>query len=101
MQAAAPLKDSGNDLIACFGEVFKTIQVKTTTSNKKPPQKPKDSIKYNILAIVRLSGYDETIHFDKSKIYLVPKHELTSVNYSWKGLESYLLSTKLVNKIFA
>jgi hypothetical protein len=31
VQAAPPLKDSGNDLIALRGFVVRTIQVKTTT----------------------------------------------------------------------
>jgi hypothetical protein len=101
VQAAPPLKDSGNDLIACYGEVIKTIQVKTTTtSNQNPPTKPNIRKKYNILAIVRLSGYDETILLDKSKIYLIPKRELKSVNYSWEGLEIYLLNSSLVRKLF-
>jgi len=30
VQAAPPLKDSGNDLIAICGEVFRGVQVKTT-----------------------------------------------------------------------
>ncbi|MCC6995170.1 MAG: hypothetical protein IT370_11230 [Deltaproteobacteria bacterium] len=34
VQASAPLKDSGNDLIAVFGETFRAIQVKATASDQ-------------------------------------------------------------------
>ncbi|MEA2075551.1 MAG: hypothetical protein U9O85_07445 [Euryarchaeota archaeon] len=34
VQAAPPLKDTGNDLIAVKGEIFKAIQVKTSTGDR-------------------------------------------------------------------
>ena len=37
VQAAPPLKDSGNDLIALKGDAIKTIQVKTCTNRFDTP----------------------------------------------------------------
>jgi hypothetical protein len=54
VQAAPPLKDTGNDLIAIKGDVFKAIQVKTTT--KKTFSLDKLPKKYHLLALVQLAG---------------------------------------------
>jgi len=40
VQAAPPLKDSGNDLIAVRERVFRAIQVKTTTQDRFDLRKP-------------------------------------------------------------
>jgi hypothetical protein len=54
VQAAPPLKDSGNDLIALRGFVVRTIQVKTTTDGA--PAWPPDARLYHLLAVVRLKA---------------------------------------------
>ena len=51
VQAAPPIKDSGNDLIAVRGESFRAIQIKTTTGNNF--DKPNPDRKYHILAVVQ------------------------------------------------
>jgi hypothetical protein len=52
VQSAPPLKDSGNDLIAVRGAVFRAVQVKTTVS-KTIPIKAKDvRRKFHVLALV-------------------------------------------------
>lgn len=56
VQAAPPLKDSGNDLIAAKGDRFKSIQVRTTTTGRF--EKPPENKIYHILAIVHLAGED-------------------------------------------
>ncbi len=56
VQAAPPMKDSGNDLIALRGFVMRTIQVKTTTG--EIPRWPPARCQYHLLAVVRLEGED-------------------------------------------
>jgi len=55
IQAAPALKDSGNDLIAVKGDIFKAVQVKTTTKNNFI-FKDLSKKKYHILALVKLVG---------------------------------------------
>ena len=69
IQAAPPLKDSGNDLIAIKKECFKAIQVKTTTNGNF--SRPKNTIIYHILAVVNLKGNGNKLLLDHSEIYLI------------------------------
>ena len=78
VQAAPPLRDSGHDLIAIKGGIFKTIQVKTTTIGRV--DRPKMSTMYDILALVSLRGHDSIIQLDKSEIYLIRKEEVSFSN---------------------
>ena len=57
VQAAPPLKDSGNDLVALKGNVIRTIQVKTTKKDRVVPWPAKHK-RYHLLAVVRLCGDD-------------------------------------------
>ncbi len=71
VQAAPPIKDSGNDLIAIKSEVVKFIQVKTTKNNNwnlknLPPI-------YHLIFLVKLESEGGKILFDKSKIYFISK----------------------------
>jgi len=52
VQAAPPLKDSGNDLIGIRGNEFRAIQVKTTTGERFDLRDLPS--KFHILACVRL-----------------------------------------------
>lgn len=90
IQAAPPLKDSGNDLIALCGEIIKTIQVKTTTTNKLP-KLPAETRIYCLLAIVELDGFDNNLNLDSSKIYLMPNPVKTKIEYSWDAIKKYEL----------
>ena len=60
VQAAPPLKDSGNDLIAVRGQVFRAIQVKT--SKTKDYRKPDEGKQYHILAVVDLHPKNDARH---------------------------------------
>lgn len=61
VQAAPPLKDSGNDLIAVKGAVFKAIQVKTTAKNRfRLNDMPKY---YHLAALVALVGEQNEVDF--------------------------------------
>ena len=70
VQAAPPIKDSGNDLIAIKGEVTKFIQVKTEFRLRKLPKI------YHLVAIVDLQ-YDKSgnLLLDQSEIWIIKKGE--------------------------
>lgn len=77
VQAAAPITDSGNDLIALKGYAVKTVQVKTCTARFNTllalPQK------YHLAVLVKLYGYDTELFLDQTKVYLVPKDKLVEL----------------------
>jgi hypothetical protein len=99
VQAAAPLKDSGNDLIALKGRVVKSIQVKTRTSG----QFDKNNLPeiYDILALVHLAGGDHKIELDRSKVYLVPSKEVPNIRFDSETLSNYEVSLEWVNSLFS
>jgi hypothetical protein len=71
VQAAPPIKDSGNDLIAVCGETFRGIQVKTTAGQRVTGRRlPKH---YHILALVHLIATDTDLLLDRSRIFLLPR----------------------------
>jgi len=99
VQAAPPLKDSGNDLIALRGYEVRTIQVKTCTGQiRRPADLPE---RYHLVAIVQLSGYDNNLLLDESRIYLVPRADIPQLRSNEDGLQRYALSQQLVDELFA
>lgn len=98
VQAAPALKDTGNDLIAVRGEVFKAIQVKTTIHNKFNLKNLK---KYHILALVKLNREFDSIYLDKSRIFLLQKYEVEKESYNISELTDKELSMERVNKLFS
>jgi len=71
VQAAPPIKDSGNDLIAVFGETFRGIQVKTTAGRRVAGRRlPRH---YHILALVHLVATDTDLLLDQSRVFLIPR----------------------------
>ena len=70
VQAAPPIKDSGNDLIAIKGEVTKFIQVKTESRLRNLPKI------YHLVAIVG-TQYDKSgnLLLDQSEIWIIKKGE--------------------------
>jgi len=99
VQAAPPLKDTGNDLIAVKGEIFKAIQVKTSTGDRFNLQNL-DRI-YHILALVGLKGEEDHIYLDESKIYLLSKEEVTKNSYTVRELSDKELNKNRVNDLFS
>ena len=68
VQAAPPIKDSGNDLIAIRGETVKFIQVKTEKRLRRLPKI------YHLIAMVDLrKNSDGKILYDQSKIWILGK----------------------------
>lgn len=100
VQAAPPLKDSGNDLIAIKGPRFHTIQVKATGTQDVPPW-PNPQRIYSLLAIVRLSGEDRNVFLDDSDVYLIPKPQLNNLNRSWNSLHPHRMTAEYVDALFA
>ena len=100
IQAAPPLKDSGNDLIAIKKDVFKAIQVKTRTGDRISISDLPEF--YHILAIVHIDHQAENLEFgfDKVKLYLLNKEDVNSSYYSLDSLEKYKISSTLINELF-
>lgn len=98
IQAAPPLKDSGNDLIAIKGESFMAVQVKTSTKEcinlKKMPKL------YHLLALVNLKGNDDDILLDKTEIYLLKRDDIVKNNFCFSMLSEYRLTKERIDDIF-
>ena len=74
IQAAPPILDSGNDLIALKGRVIKSIQVKTKKfETQNWSIKPTDR-DYDIIALVGLAQNSEKL--GEAKVYLLSKNDL-------------------------
>lgn len=98
VQAAPPLKDSGNDLIAVRGSAIRTIQVKTTKAPR--PRFPSKKRRYDLLALVQLHGHDQTLFLDQSMVYLIPAESLAHLSRSWGALAQFELTQHHVNSLF-
>src|SRR5688572_28611396 len=98
VQAAPPVKDSGNDLIAVNGKEFRAVQVRTTTTGtyRKPPV----SKLYHVLAVVYLVGHDRDVSLDASKLFLLPQPEVAAASTHYDGLSKYVFSCGLVELLF-
>ena len=99
IQAAPPLKDSGNDLIAVHGEVFKAIQVKTTTTGSYTKHNlPKY---YHILAVVDLQGNGKEVFLDQSRVFLIARDMVSKVPTRCKDIpRKFLLTESNLDQLF-
>ena len=98
VQAAAPLKDTGNDLIAVRGEVFRAISVRATTGrtfNKPNPQRL-----YHILAVVKFEKSEDGVVLDQTDLFLVPRAAVDAVQNNIPAVARYRISKELVDKFF-
>ncbi len=76
VQSVSPHKDTGNDLIAIKGEIFRTIQIKTTFNPEGHTRIPPDLDRaFHILALVELKIKDGNLSLDESKIFLLWKEQ--------------------------
>lgn len=98
VQAAPPIKDSGNDLIAIRGEIFQAIQVKTTTQEEYSKRNLPEL--YHILAVVQLVDDQDMIHLDRSSVFLIPRDRVPGAPTRIANLEEFRLSRELVNSLF-
>ena len=99
VQAAPPLKDSGNDLVALKGEVIRTIQVKTTSTDNLPPW-PNPLRIYRLVAIVRLSGEGNDLRLDATDIFLISKASLSTLERTWEAVEQNRMSQQNIDNLF-
>ena len=98
VQAAPPLKDSGNDLIAIRGTVFRAVQVKTTTGdtftmNNLPRL-------FHILAVVQLIADEDRVLLDDSRVFLVPHDRVPEIGHQIDGLAEFAMTSALVDELF-
>jgi len=102
VQASPPLKDSGNDLIAVRGEVFRAIQVKTTRWCPRVRLYPIDR-QYHLLALVVLSDAEgfPSVSLDRTKIFLIPKSAACESTRSLEELGQFELSQEAIDRAFA
>jgi hypothetical protein len=98
VQAAPPIKDSGNDLIAVNGHVFRAVSVRTTTTGRY--NKPAGERLYHVLAVVHLVGNDREILLDASQVFLIPQAEVADAPDCCENLHSHLFSGELVGRLF-
>jgi hypothetical protein len=98
VQAAPPLKDSGNDLVALLGYEVRTIQVKCSVVGiPKIRRLPK---RYHLLALVLLQGHDDTLLLDRTPIFLVPRDAIAALQINPSGLDPYLMCKEHVARLF-
>lgn len=99
VQAAPPLKDSGNDLIAIKGDVAKFIQIKTT---KKEHFQANNLPKiYHILALVKLEFDEDELLLDESRIFLISKKEVGhNTSFKAEDLDEKEISQRVINELF-
>ncbi len=106
VQAAPPIKDTGNDLIAIKKDCYSAIQVKSTF-NGFPIKFDKIELpeRYHLLALVSFDHVkydDETfqLSLDNGRIFLIPKGDVSKGYWQEKELLLYELSKDLINKYF-
>lgn len=98
VQAARPIKDSGNDLIAVNGEEFRAVSVRTTTTGTY--SKPEAGRLFDVLGVVYLVGENREVSLDSSQVFLIPQTEVAAASTDYKGLGKYKFSRELVEKLF-
>ena len=98
VQAAPPIKDSGNDLIAVNGKEFRAVSVRTTTTGTY--SKPEADRLYHVLAVVHLVGKDREVYLDASQLFLIPQGEVAPASTDCEKLGDYKFSGQLVEKLF-
>lgn len=101
VQAAQPLKDSGNDLIAIRGDAMRAIQVKATKIEddgyRVRGELPE---RYHALAVVKFEGGESTLYLDQSRVFLIAKEDVGNGRFSEEELERHVLSLEIVDRLF-
>lgn len=99
VQAAAPLKDSGNDLVAVKGDQFRAVQVKTCLDRRPAIRRGRLPALYHLLALVHLVRHDGRLLLDESLIYCVTREQCEArTRLDWRSL---LLTNERVATLFA
>lgn len=98
VQAAPPLRDSGNDLIAIKGDTLRAIQIKTTTGDTPRLEKPRRN--FHFLGLACLVGDGDVLHADECRLYLIPKDDVDVIKKGEQRLADYALTRELVERVF-
>jgi len=99
VQAAPPLKDSGNDLIAVREGVFKAIQVKTTRLGRVQVRDVR-ARKFHLLGLAALDGTAQELFLDRCTLYLLPRDKIDAVRAGEEQVADYQLSQDVVDRLF-
>lgn len=100
VQAAPPIKDSGNDLIAIFGDAFKAIQVKATRSHRRRLHAKRLPDQYHLLAIVQFGSRNLPLRLDRADIFLLSRQDVGTEANARTDWEQYRLSEARVREVF-
>ena len=98
VQAAPPIKDSGNDLIAVRRSVFRALQIKTTAGESNPVQNLPGY--YHILAVVHLVGDGRDLWLDRSRVFLIPKERIETAPRQINALQEFALTQAHIDVLF-
>ena len=98
VQAAPPIKDSGNDLIAVNGSEFRAVSVRTTTTGTFA--KPPDERLYHVLAVVELADDEHRLFLDASRIFLIEQPRVRDAPTDTSRLEGFEISRERVEALF-
>jgi hypothetical protein len=99
VQAAPPIKDSGNDLITIRGQVFRAIQVKTTTGEEYSKANLPEM--YHILAVVQLVDDQDRIYLDRSPVFLIPRDKVQGASTRIDSLDVFRMTPSHVDSLFS
>ena len=99
VQAAPPLKDSGNDLIAIRGRVFRSIQVKATEGDVY--SLPQIRSHYDILAAVHIVVKGQHVLLDESEVFLIEKEALADFPRAFSKIGALRIDTKRIETLFS
>ena len=98
VQAAAPIKDSGNDLIAIRGHAFCAVQVRT--SKDGAINKPNPKRIYHVLAVVHLPFDGDFPLIQKARVFLFPMQSVAGLKGTVNDYSDALISDDLVLKLW-
>ena len=99
VQAAPPLKDSGNDLIAVRDHEFRAVQVKTTATNTFDLRHLPG--RCHLVALVKICRNDrEEVSLDQTRVFLVPYEEVARRRYKIDHFSGSELSAETVDHLF-
>ncbi len=108
VQAAPPIKDTGNDLIAVRKNCFRAVQIKTTASGfpisfdlTKLPNL------YHILALVLFTDLkyiegapDFSVSLDNARIFLLKHEQVTRGYWTEEELLQFEIKRNLIDQLF-
>lgn len=94
VQAAPPIKDSGNDLIGIFNGSFRAIQVRTSIYGNIKKPKPKKL--YHILACVYLPFDGPFPRLEGARVFLFQRNRVETLSGRMSRYNDSLISDNLV-----